>query len=164
MTAPGFSLIAEVRRWRAAMRIWIALMMLISCVGIAPLLHAQTLVGTWQATAGNLKVVLKVTKQARGTLRGEIYYVGQEFAGNTRSGNPISSIKIDGGKVTFDLDESPGSFDGSLAADGKSLIGNWTGRGEPRPFRFDRATNETAWVIDPSPHKVTFVPVEKDVR
>jgi non-heme chloroperoxidase len=145
------------------MRIWIALMVL-TCVGVASPLHAQTLVGTWQAIAGNLRVVLKVTKRAGGTLRGETYYVGQEFSGNTLNGNPISSIKVEGGKVTFDLDESPGTFDGTLAADGKSLTGNWTAQGEPRPLKFDRATKETAWVIDPSPHEVTFVPVENDVR
>jgi pimeloyl-ACP methyl ester carboxylesterase len=133
-------------------------------LGAAAPLPAQTLVGTWQATTGDRKSVTKITKKPDGALHGELYFIGQEFSGNTFNGNPISSFKVQGGKVHFDLDESQGTFDGSLAADGNTLTGSWIAGGGTFPLKFERATPKTAWVIDPSPHKVVFVPVDKDVR
>jgi non-heme chloroperoxidase len=147
------------------MRILIALTMLGAIgLGAAAPLPAQTLVGTWQVAAGNRKIVTKITKGSDGALHGELYFVGQEFSGSTLNGNPISSIKVQGRKVHFDLNESQGTFDGNLAADGNSLAGSWMPGGATYPLKFERATPKTAWVLDPSPHKVLFVPVEQGVR
>jgi pimeloyl-ACP methyl ester carboxylesterase len=140
-------------------------MLLIACLGSASPSYAQTLAGTWQATNGTVQRVLKVTQAPRGVLHGELYYVGQEAGTNTRNGNPISSIQLQSREVHFHLDDFPGAFDGNLAADGKSLVGNWTGFGERKfPLKFERATEKTAWVIDPSPHKTRFVTIEPGVR
>ena len=147
------------------MRIWVVLTTLCAIgLGGALPLHAQPLVGTWQASTGGRKSVTKITKGPNGALRGEFYFIGQEFSGNTLNGNPISSIKTQGRKVHFDLDESQGTFDDSLSADGNALAGSWTAGGVIYPLKLDRATAKTAWVIDPSPHKVRFVTVEKGVR
>jgi non-heme chloroperoxidase len=134
------------------------------CIGVAAPAHAQSLVETWQARAGNQRIVLKVTKEPKGKLHGEIYHLDQEVSGQTRNGNPISLIQVQDRHVHFDLDESPGTFDGDLSADGNTLEGKFTAGGPPLAFMLERATTKTAWVIDASPHKVRFVPVEKDVR
>jgi len=143
------------------MRVLVALTMLGAiCLGAASPLHAQTLVGTWQDPRG----VLKITKTPSGKLHGELYYLGKEVSGFTRNGNPISSITVDGRKVRLDLDESAVTLDGSLSTDGKTFAGVFMVNGGQFPFKMERATEKTAKPIDPSPHRVLFVSVEKDVR
>jgi len=134
------------------------------CVAGDASAHAQSLVGTWQAKAGNNKGVVQVTRLKDGRLHAEVYYLGQEFSGNTRNGNPVSTIAVQGRYVHFDLDESPGTFDGELSADGDTIQGTWASPQGLLPLKFDRATKTTAWAIDPSPHKVRFVTVEPGVQ
>lgn len=123
---------------------------------------AQNLTGAWQGTIGSRQYVLKAVKDGSGP-HGEFFHLGEEVSGETLNGNPISAISVNGKAVKFELDRSPGTFEGTLAADGKSIAGTWTGRGQPQPITFTRTTKD-AWTIDPSPHKAQFVPVEKDVR
>lgn len=51
------------------------------------------------------------------------------------------------------------SYEGKLRVDGNSITGSWT-QGKVWTLNFQRATKETAWVIDPSPHSVQFVEVK----
>jgi pimeloyl-ACP methyl ester carboxylesterase len=55
------------------------------------------------------------------------------------------------------------SFEGKISADGTAMNGTLTD-GQPFPLELRRATPETAWPTDPSPHTVQFVTVEKDVK
>jgi non-heme chloroperoxidase len=147
------------------MRLWIASTMFVAaCLGSALPLHAQTLVGTWQITLAN-KQVAKFTKLPDGRLHGEYYNLGPESYSFVRNGNPISNIEVKGRHVRFAFDELDLSFDGELSADGNSLTGVATKSGQSfPPITYRRATAKTAWIIDPSPHKALFVPVEKGVR
>lgn len=145
------------------MRTPLALTMAVS-LGVALPSQAQTLVGTWQGVAFNQRGVIKITKGPDGNLRGELYFPGQEFSGNTLNGNPISKIQVQGRHFHFDMDETSLTVDGDLSADGNDLAVISTRDGQSVPIKFTRATDKTTWVIDPSPHKVLFVPVEKDVR
>ncbi len=56
-----------------------------------------------------------------------------------------------------------GTFEGKLSADGSSIVGTWS-QGQPLPLELRRATKETAWQRDPTPHNIQFVTVEKDVK
>jgi pimeloyl-ACP methyl ester carboxylesterase len=147
------------------MRPWIAWTIVVAvCLGSDSPLHAQTLVGTWQIELGNRQVA-KFSKTPNGRLHGEYYNLGPESYQFTRNGNPISNIEVNGRHVRFAFDEQDLSFDGELSADGNSLTGVATKSGQSfPPSTFHRATAKTAWVIDPSPHKVLFVSVEKGVR
>ncbi|HEY6457366.1 MAG TPA: alpha/beta hydrolase [Steroidobacteraceae bacterium] len=123
--------------------------------------------GTWQGGDGpNLRQVIKITTGPGGKLHGEAFYLGPE--GPPRNGNPISTVEVQGPHVHLIVDDSLTTIDADLSADGKSLTGtSVTGgvrAGQPRPIRFDRVTEKTAWPIDPSPHRVRFVEVEKGVR
>lgn len=145
------------------MRILLALTIAVS-LGSAPPVLAQPLVGTWQGVAFNQKGVIRITKTSDGRLHGELYFPGQEFSGTTLNGNSASTIHVQGRHIHFGMDDTDLTVDGDLSADGNELAVISTSNGQSVPIKFTRATAKTAWVIDPSPHKVIFVPVEKDVR
>jgi hypothetical protein len=107
--------------------------------------------------------VTKITKLPGGRLHGEAYYPGQEM-GSRRNGNPISQIEAIRRHVHFAFGEEDITFDGELSADGETLAGKSISGGQSFPIAFHRATQKSAWPIDPSPHKVLFVPVEQNVR
>jgi pimeloyl-ACP methyl ester carboxylesterase len=68
-----------------------------------------------------------------------------------------------GSDVKFSVDQVHGSYEGKLSADGASISGTWT-QGSPLPLELQRATKETAWPIDASPHTMQFATVDKDVK
>jgi pimeloyl-ACP methyl ester carboxylesterase len=145
------------------MRALLAVTMAVS-LGAAISAHASTLVGTWQGTAFGQQGVIKIDKGPGGALHGELFFPGREASGSARNGNPISTIQVSGRHFHFDADEMPLTVDGDLSADGNQITVISTRDGQSVPITFTRATDKTAWVIDPSSHKVLFVPVEKDVR
>jgi non-heme chloroperoxidase len=71
---------------------------------------------------------------------------------------------MQGRAVEFALDNSPGSYDGTLSTDGSSISGNWQTSGKSQQLTLVRAKKSDAWAIDPSPHKTQFVAVDKDVK
>ncbi len=79
-------------------------------------------------------------------------------------GAPVSSIALQGSTLKFSLDMIQGIYQGKLSADGKSISGTWTQSGTSFPLDFQRATKETAWPLDSSPHKVEFITVDKNVK
>jgi pimeloyl-ACP methyl ester carboxylesterase len=125
--------------------------------------NAADLSGTWQGTIKN-QHVLKLTKKPDGGYRGEWFNLGQEQEG-TLNGNPISSIEFDGSHLRFMPGLKSNTYEGELSADGNTLTGTWgPSKFQRQKLDLVRATKKTAWVIDPSPHKVQFVTVEKGVK
>jgi len=123
---------------------------------------AADMTGTWQAD-GKPQRVLKIHKTAHG-YAGDFYNLGDEAPGASRN-NMVSNIALTGSAVSFSLDKAQGTFDGTLSDDGKTLAGNWkTLYGGTQPLTFTRTAKGTAWVIDPSPHKVQFVTVQPGVK
>ena len=122
---------------------------------------AQDAVGTWQGSlqAGNagLRTVIKIEAARSGGLKGMFYAIDQ-----TNEGARISSITFQDRVLKFSV-EPIGRYEGSLSADGNSITGSWT-QGKEWTLNFQRATKETAWIIDPTPHAVQFVTVDKDVN
>lgn len=125
--------------------------------------QAQNIAGTWQAD-GKPQRVLKIAGDSK-TYRGALYNLGDEAPGSPLNGNGISVITLADRRIGFSLDEAQGSFDGKLSGDGNSIAGTWKmAYHPPQPLTFTRATKQTAWVIDPSPHKSLFVTVQPGVK
>lgn len=130
--------------------------------------QAPDISGTWQGGNDRARYVLKVSKIKSGW-RGDFYNLGDsrgdEAPGSPRNGNEISAIAVSGHNVSFSLDETQGSFEGTLSDDLASLAGNWkTLYGQPQPLTFARAAKSSEWTIDSSPHKTRFVTVQPGVN
>jgi len=137
--------------------------------------HAQVsapnMVGNWQGTlpAGKgLRIVLQVTKTDTAGGQATFYSIDQ-----SSDGIPITSLTLQGTNCKFTIPEMGGAYEGTVSADGNSLQGTWTQNKnsdfEPfttpsGPLNFQRATPETAWPTDSSPHTTQFVVVDKDVK
>jgi pimeloyl-ACP methyl ester carboxylesterase len=146
-----------------------------SFAGIAPLLLifcfmrpaiAQDLAGMWQGKINNSQYVLKVSRSPGGGYRGAWYILGPERPGSPASGDTASAIIVNGRDVKFTLDQTLDNFTGTISPDGNAIAGNWLccwGPQKPQPLTLMRATAKTAWVVDPSPHRIRFVSVEKGV-
>ena len=128
----------------------------------SPPVKPQDLVGLWQGPAPG---AFKMTRTAEGRLHGELEFGGPgETSGFTRNGNPISSIKIEGRHVRMELDEMVGTLDGDISPDGQTWAGTFTSAFGANRFSWKRMTGKTLRPVDPSPHKVLYVPVDSGVR
>jgi uncharacterized protein (TIGR03435 family) len=100
--------------------------------------------GDWQGTlqAGrSLRTILQIAKTDKGW-SAKMYSIDQ-------GGQPInaSSATLDGSTFKYSVDLIGGSYQGTLNADGNSIVGSWTQGPNPIPLTFVRATKETAWEI-----------------
>jgi non-heme chloroperoxidase len=76
------------------------------------------------------------------------------------------SVTLNGStlRLVFHLWQVQGAYEATRQPDGASITGTWIEDGNRLPLDLQRATRETTWPIDPSPHKVRFVPVERNVK
>jgi non-heme chloroperoxidase len=136
------------------------------CLGMLALsvsaLYGQDIVGDWQGTlkAGSetLRLVVQIAKADAGGWKATMYSIDQ-----TTDPIPISSVTLEGSKLKLTVDAVHGVYEGKIAAAGTSINGTWT-QGQPLPLEFHRATKETAWPLDPSPHSVRFITVDTNVK
>ena len=136
---------------------WIVVLATLSVSGLC----AQDIAGTWQGTLPadkGLRVVLEVSKSDKGGWNAMMYSIDQG-----PDGIDVTSITLQGSTLKFSIDPIHGSYQGEVSADNNSISGTWS-QGPPLPLNFQRATKETAWPLDASPHKVEFVTVDKDVK
>jgi len=123
---------------------------------------AGNLAGTWQGTLHvetGFRVVLKVSSDGQGGWKAEALSIDQ-----TPNPQPVTSIAMKGGELVFDVAEFGAHYRGTMGADGNSIKGTLTQGGADHPLDFERATAETEWKADSSPHKVQFVEVEPGVK
>ena len=103
------------------------------------------IVGDWQGTLEDtdrsVRVVLRITKTDK-DWSAKVYTVGQ----STRPVN-ASSVTFDGSILKCSVDAMGGSYQGTLSADGNSIVGGWKQGRKPQPLTLMRATKETAWEI-----------------
>ncbi len=150
---------------------------------IAPAtLHAQDISGDWQGTlsAGkDLRVIVHIEKNVaeknaagknaadkaeqtapakKDAWKAVLYSIDQG-----PDGIPVSSVTLQDSTLKLGLELIRATYEGKLAADGQSIKGVWI-QGLPLTLDFQRATKETAWVRDPSPHKVQFITVDNGVK
>lgn len=124
-------------------------------------LRAQEIAGTWQGTVDvppKLRVLLQIDKEANGTLKGTLYSIDQ-----SPHPTPVTTISFTNPALKFTVDTFHASFEGTLNSDGRTITGTMT-QGAAKPLVFERATPETAWKIDPSPHSTQMIAVDKDVK
>ena len=107
--------------------------------------HARgDIAGDWQGTlpAGkSLRIILKITKTDKGW-SAKMYSIDQ-------ASQPInaSSVTLDGSTFKYSVALIGGSYEGTLSADGNTIVGSWTQGPSPLPLTLVRATKETAWEI-----------------
>jgi non-heme chloroperoxidase len=125
-------------------------------------LHAQDIAGDWRGTlktpAAQLRVVVHIDKSADGGWKATLFSIDQGTEGMA-----VNSVALQGSHLKLAIEQIRGSYDGELSADGASIQGTFT-QGGPLPLELKRATKETAWQIDPSPHTVQFITVDTDVK
>ena len=105
---------------------------------IATFAYSQDIAGDWQGTLntgmGELRLVLHITKAADGSLTATLDSVDQGA-----NGIPVKSATLKASKLNLDVTAVQGTYEGSVAADGKSISGTWT-QGKPLPLEFKRPT------------------------
>lgn len=147
-------------------KIVLALMM-ITIVALTVEGHAQNpppnLAGNWQGTlqAGKaIRVVLQIATAGTGGGHATLYIIDQ-----SPDGIFIPSLTVQGSNLKFAIPAIAGtSYEGTVSADGGSIPGTWTQGKNSLPLTFQRATKETAWPTDSSPHSVQFVTVDDKVK
>jgi pimeloyl-ACP methyl ester carboxylesterase len=129
--------------------------------------HAQNstpdLVGSWQGTlpvGKGIRIVVQVTKFDASGAQALFYSIDQ-----SPNGIPISSLTLRGSHIKFSISAIGGTYEGVVSADGGSIHGTWTqGQAPPLPLNLERATKNTAWSLDSSPHSVHFIAVDDNVK
>src|SRR5689334_17401772 len=127
------------------------LLSVLPCAAAAP-----DLTGVWR---GGPVHILELAHKKGGGWRGELHYLGED--GGPLNGNPIAVTQT-GQSIKLTLVKEGGSFEGILSADGNSFSGTLTIANKPEPVTFTRAA--AGFVIDASPHKASFVTVDKGVK
>ena len=115
--------------------------------------QAPTITGTWQGTAHapgghDLRFVLKIAKDEKGTLSATLYRIDQKEA-------PLAgdAVRFDGGTLRF-VNQFPGLiYEGKMSADGNSINGTVQQTGS-FPLVLERATPETEWPTPAPPSRI----------
>jgi pimeloyl-ACP methyl ester carboxylesterase len=126
-------------------------------------LHAQEIAGIWQGTLSlkeneKLRIVLQIEQASDGKLKGTVYSIDQR-----PDPDPTTTLSFASPTLKFTIGSLHVSYEGTLSADGKTITGTAT-QESSQPLNFERATKETAWKIDPSPHTVQMIAVDQDVK
>jgi uncharacterized protein (TIGR03435 family) len=113
---------------------------------------AKDIVGTWQGTFHadrDLRVVVKISKADDGAYKALVYSIDQ-------SGDPIpvTKIALEGTTVKISVPFVGGTYEGKLAADGRTITGNASQGPNTMPLNLTRATAETEWTIPPPPPRL----------
>jgi pimeloyl-ACP methyl ester carboxylesterase len=125
-------------------------------------LRAQDVVGDWQGTleAGKgYSIVLKIAKNDSGGLKAELYSIdiGPD-------GRPVDFISVQDGTLKFSYEALGATYEGHVSGDASAITGLWAQGGASVHLNFKRATKETAWPMDTSPHTVIFIAVADNVK
>ena len=124
-------------------------------------LWAQDISGDWQGTLDlgtRLRIILHIEKGNNGALTCKLYSIDQG-----PDGFKANSVTFKDSALEAKFDLLMASYEGKVSADGNSITGSWTQMGKA-PLDFRRATKETAWKRDSSPHSVQFITVDTNVK
>jgi pimeloyl-ACP methyl ester carboxylesterase len=125
---------------------------------------AQDLAGDWQGTlavgAQQLRLIVHIDKADGPTWKASLLSIDQSPDRGARLA--ADSVDVRGTSFKLAAAQLRATYEGTIAADGNSIAGTWS-QGAPLPLTFARATPATAWK-DPSPHTVSFVNADPDVK
>ena len=103
----------------------------------AGLARSQDIAGDWQGTlkagGAELRLVLHLTKAPDGSLKATLDSIDQP-GGN---GIPVNSVTLKDSKLSLDVTAVHGTYEGTVAADAKTISGTWT-QGMAMPLEFKR--------------------------
>src|ERR1700682_4592841 len=122
----------------------------------------QDIAGDWQGTVNVGKVearlVVSIAKSANGG------WTASEVTPDDGS-NPIigNSVSFDGSILKIAFDAVRAAYEGVFSESKNSFKGTWT-QGSPIPLNLDRATEESSWRRDRTPHKIHFIEVDDNVK
>ena len=118
------------------MKRWMAVAIVLLAGTLA---HGQDIAGDWQGALdtgmGQLRLVLHITKGADGALKATLDSIDQPGA----NGIPVNSVTLKDSKLNLDVTAVHGTYEGKVAADGKTISGTWS-QGQSLPLEFKRAT------------------------
>jgi len=101
-------------------------------------LAAQKLAGTWTGTleaGASLRLRVNITKTSGDAAAGTMDSLDQNA-----NGIPLSAITLKDGKVRFEVRGVGGTYEGTLAADGATVTGEWQQGGGTLPLEFKKAS------------------------
>jgi len=125
-------------------------------------LSAQDIAGDWQGTLkfgkDEQRVVISIAKSANGG------WAATEVTPDDGS-NPFlaSSVTFEGSTLKLAFDRIRATYEGILT-ESKNLFKGTLTQGSARPLDLARATEESSWRRDLTPHKIQFVSVEDNVK
>ncbi len=124
-------------------------------------LPAQEITGNWQGALQNssgLRVVLQISKADCNALNGTLYTLGDD-----PHPMALTTITFLNRSLHFSIESLGVKYEGQISGDGSYIHGTFT-RGEPAALDFNRPTPDNTWTLDPTPHNIQFVEVEKGVK
>lgn len=125
-------------------------------------LSAQDIAGDWQGTlklsTSQPRVLVTI---AKATGAG---WTATESTPDDGS-NPIaaSSVTFDGSTLKIAFDRIRATYQGTLTEDRTAFQGTLT-QGVSLPLTLEKATGETSWRLDRTPHAIQFITVEDNVK
>lgn len=124
-------------------------------------LSAQDISGDWQGTlkvGQDLRIILHIEKGEKGALTCKLYSIDQGV-----DAVQATSVLLKDSVLTLKFDMITASYEGKVSVDSNSITGKWI-QGMELPLDFRRATKETAWNRDSSPHTIQFITVDTNVK
>jgi len=134
---------------------------ILSATVYAQVQSSSSLEGTWQGAVrqpdgSENRWVVKIEK-ASGGWKGTMWFIDQKSPAI-----PIDKVTLDGGTMALDIGMIGITYEGKMAADGKTIAGTRTAGDNKAPLVFTRATPESAWAIpDPPPPPTKMDPKAK---
>jgi pimeloyl-ACP methyl ester carboxylesterase len=125
-------------------------------------LSAQDISGDWQGTLkvgkAEVRVVISVAKAAGGG------WMATELTPDDGSNGAVaSSVIFEGSTLKLTFDVMRATYEGTFSESKNSLEGTWT-QGSGLPLNLERATVESSWRRDGTPHTIQFITVDDNVR
>ena len=125
-------------------------------------LSAQDIAGDWQGTLKlgktEVRVVISIAKAAGGG------WTATEVTPDDGSNGVVaSSVTLEGSTLKLAFDAIRATYEGTLSGSKKSLEGTLT-QGSRFPLNLERATDESSWRRDRTPHRIRFITVGDDVK
>jgi uncharacterized protein (TIGR03435 family) len=124
---------------------WIVALVLLS--GVAA--DAQTIAGNWQGAlqvGKELRLVLVISNADNGGLRGMLHSIDQGGQGIL-----ANSVVLQGNTLRVSIEVMSVIYEGTLSANGTTIVGTFTQAGKGLPLTLTRATPDTAWAIPAPP-------------
>ena len=140
--------------------------MILRAIAVAMLLwgvlRAQDIAGDWQGALKlgktEVRVVISIAKAAGGG------WTATEVTPDDGSNGVVaSSVTLEGSTLKLAFDAIRATYEGTLSGSKKSLEGTLT-QGSRFPLNLERATEESSWRRDRTPHRIQFITVEDDVK